>query len=173
MAIGAGIPIRRDGRLVGVAEVDVFLSNISSYLASLPLGKGWQVYLVESNGMLVADSSNRLPFRVVGGRGVRLPLNGTGELVRVEPFRDRYGLDWRIVVTMPESEFEGPLRRDALTNLLISLGAVGVSGTLGMQAVRRVNASLTQVVEGSEALAEGNLDHEVPPGGGDRPTSVR
>jgi hypothetical protein len=46
--------------------------NISSYLASLPLG----------------------------GRGVRLPLNGTGELVRVEPFRDRYGLDWRIVVTM-------------------------------------------------------------------------
>ena len=199
MAIGAGIPIRRDGRLVGVAEVDVFLSNISSYLASLPLGKGSQVYLVEPNGMLVADSSNRLPFRVVGGRGVRLrateaeapsirdsaralvnrfgdlgaidmphqlrlPLNGTGELVRVEPFRDRYGLDWRIVVTMPESEFEGPLRRDALTNLLISLGAVGVSGTLGMQAVRRVNASLTQVVEGSEALAEGNLDHEVPPG---------
>jgi len=66
MAIGAGIPIRRDGLLVGVAEVDVFLSNISSYLASLPLGKGWQVYLVESNGMLVADSSNRLPFRVVG-----------------------------------------------------------------------------------------------------------
>ena len=33
-----------------------------------------------------------------------------------------------------------------------------------MQAVRRVNASLTQMVEGSEALAEGNLDHEVPPG---------
>jgi len=85
-------------------------------------------------------------------------------LVRVEPFRDRYGIDWRIVVTMPESEFEGPLRRDALTNLLISLGAVGVSGALGMQAVRRVNASLTQVVEGSEALAEGNLDQEVPPG---------
>ena len=77
---------------------------------------------------------------------------------------DRYGLDWRIAVTMPESEFEGPLRRDALTNLLISLGAVGVSGTLAMQAVRRVNASLTQVVEGSEALAEGNLDQEVPPG---------
>jgi len=31
---------------------------------------------------------------------VGLPLNGTGELVRVEPFRDRYALDWRIVITM-------------------------------------------------------------------------
>jgi len=199
MAMGAGIPIRRDGRLVGVAGVDVFLSNISRYLASLPLGKGSQVYLVESNGLLVADSSDRLPFRVVGGRGVRLrateanttairdsaralvnrfgdlgaidtphqlrlPLSGSGALVRVEPFRDRYGLDWRIVVTMPESEFQGLLRREALTNLLISLGAVAVSGTLAMQAVRRVNASLTQVVEGSEALATGNLDQEVPPG---------
>jgi diguanylate cyclase (GGDEF)-like protein len=199
MAMGAGIPIRRDGRLVGVAGVDVFLSNISRYLASLPLGKGSQVYLVESNGLLVADSSDRLPFRVVGGRGVRLrateanttairdsaralvnrfgdlgaidmphqlrlPLSGSGALVRVEPFRDRYGLDWRIVVTMPESEFQGLLRREALINLLISLGAVAVSGTLAMQAVRRVNASLTQVVEGSEALATGNLDQEVPPG---------
>ena len=199
MAMGAGIPIRRDGRLVGVAGVDVFLSNISRYLASLPLGKGSQVYLVEANGLLVADSSDRLPFRVVAGRGVRLraieaeapairdsaralvsrfgdlgsidmphrlrlPLKGTGVLVRVEPFRDSYGLDWRIVVTMPESEFEGPIRRDALTNLLISLGAVGLSGTLAMLAVRRVNASLTQVVEGSEALAQGNLDQEVSPG---------
>jgi len=199
MAMGAGIPIRRDGRLVGVAGVDVFLSNISRYLASLPLGKGSQVYVVEANGLLVADSSDRLPFRVVAGRGLRLrameadapairdsaralvtrfgdlgsinkphhlrlPLNGKGVRVRVEPFRDSYGLDWRIVVTMPESEFHGTLRRDALTNLLISLGAVGLSGTLAMLAVRRVNASLTQVVEGSEALAEGNLDQEVPPG---------
>ena len=95
------------------------------------------------------------------------------QLISAIPLMDRYGLDWRIAVTMPESEFEGPLRRDALTNLQISLGAVGVSGTLGMQAVRRVNANLTQGVEGSGALAEGNLDHEVPPGGGDRPASAR
>jgi diguanylate cyclase (GGDEF)-like protein len=199
MAMGAGIPIRRDGRLVGVAGVDVFLANISRYLSSLPLGPGSEVYVVEVNGMLVADSSDGLPFRVVAGRGVRLrasdsdnqairdsarvlvsrygnfgaidrPLqlllqrDGTGVLVRVEHFRDRYGLDWRIVVAMPESEFEGPLRRDALTNLLISLAAVGGSGGLAMLAVRRVNASLTQVVEGSEALAQGNLDREVPAG---------
>lgn len=56
MAIGAGIPIRRDCRLVGVAEVDVF-SNISSYLASLPLGAG-----------------------------VGLPLNGTGSWCGWSPF---------------------------------------------------------------------------------------
>lgn len=114
-AIGAGIPIRRDCRLVGVAEMDVFFQH--QQLPGEPAAGCW---------------------------GVGLPLNGTGELVRVEPFRDRYALDWRIVVTI--------------------LGAVGVSGTLGMQAVRRVNASLTEVVEGSEALSEGNLDHEVTPG---------
>ena len=199
MAMGAGIPIRRDGRLVGVAGVDVFLANISRYLASLPLGKGSEVFVVDANGLLVADSTDQLPFRVVAGRGVRLrateadtaevrdsaralvnrfgdlglidmphqlrlSLQGKGMLLRVEPFRDRHGLDWRIVVTMPESEFNGPLLRDALRNLLISLGAVGVSGTLAMLAVRRVNASLTQVVEGSEALAQGHLDREVSPG---------
>ncbi len=199
MAMGAGIPIRRQGRLIGVAGVDVFLANISRYLHSLPLEDGAEVYVVEPNGLLVADSTERLSFTIVAGRGVRhkavdsstpairdsaqalvqrfggmgeidaphqfaLPIGSGKAIVRVEPFRDRYGLDWRIVTTMPDSAFKGPLRRDALTNLLISLGAVGLSGGLGLLAVNRVNRNLTQLVEGSEALAQGDLSREVEPG---------
>ncbi len=199
MAMGAGIPIRRQGRLVGVAGVDVFLANISRYLRSLSLAEGAEVYVVEPNGLLVADSTERLPFTIVAGRGVRqkavdsssaairdsaralvqrfgdlgaidaphqldIALASGRELVRVEPFRDQYGLDWRIVTALPDTAFQGPLRRDALTNLLISLGAVGLSAGLGLLVVNRVNRSLAQLVEGAGALAQGDLSREVEPG---------
>jgi diguanylate cyclase (GGDEF)-like protein len=199
MAMGAGIPIRRDGRLIGVAGVDVFLANISRYLSSLPLAPGGEIYVVETNGLLVADSSDRLPFTVVAGRGQRrqaieaensairtsalalvkrygdlgsieqaeqlhLSANGRTVLARVEPFRDRYGLDWRIVVAMPESEFDGPLRRNALFNLLISLATLGLSGAMALAVVNRVNRSLSDLVAGSEALAAGDLDRTLAPG---------
>jgi len=200
MAMGAGIPIRRDGRLIGVAGVDVFLANISRYLNSLPLAPGAEIYVVETNGLLVADSSDRLPFRVVAGRGVRrqaiqaenasirnsaealvnrfgdlgsidqpqqlrLSRNGNDVLVRVEPFKDLYGLDWRIVVAMPESEFDAPLRRNALFNLLISMGTVALSGTMALAVVNRVSRSLSQLVTDSEALASGDLNRTLAPGG--------
>lgn len=198
MAMGAGIPIRRQGRLIGVAGVDVFLANISSYLRSLSLAEGAEVYVVEPNGLLVADSTERLPFTIVSGRGVRhkavdsssaairdsaralvqrfgaldaidaphqLDISRGGrELVRVEPFRDPYGLDWRIVTALPDTAFQGPLRRDALTNLLISLGAVGLSAGFGLLVVNRVNRSLARLVDGAGALAQGDLNREVEPG---------
>ena len=148
---GAGIPIRRDGRLLGVAD------STDRLPFRLVRGRGVRLRATEADATAIRDSARALVNRF-GDLGaidkphqLRLPLNRTGILVRVEPSQDRYGLDWRIVVTMSESEFEGPLRRDALTNLLVSLGAVGLSGTPAMQAVRRVNASLAQVVEGSEA----------------------
>jgi diguanylate cyclase (GGDEF)-like protein len=196
MAMGAGIPIRRDGRLVGVAGVDVFLATISRYLRTLSLEEGAEVYVVEPNGLLVADSSDRLPFRIVAGRGQRrravdsavpairdsaralvqrfgdfgvidtprdllLPLRGGRSVVRVEPFTDSHGLDWRVVTAMPESAYLGARRHAALTNLLISLAAVGLSTGLGLMAVNRINRSLAELMAGAEALAHGDLDRHV------------
>ncbi|MFM7394495.1 MAG: diguanylate cyclase domain-containing protein [Cyanobium sp.] len=196
MAMGAGIPIRRDGRLVGVAGVDVFLATISRYLRTLSLEEGAEVYVVEPSGMLVADSTDSLPFTIVAGRGERqkavdsgtpairdsaralvqrfgdfgliatprdlvLPLRGGRSLVRVEPFTDRHGLDWRVVTTMPESAYLGARRHAALTNLLISLAAVGLSSGLALMAVNRINRSLAELVAGAEALAQGDLDRHV------------
>jgi hypothetical protein len=60
MAMGAGMPMRRQGRLVGVAGVDVFLSNIGEFLRSLPLEAKSLVYVVDTEGLECArPPSNR------------------------------------------------------------------------------------------------------------------
>ncbi|MFM7314629.1 MAG: HAMP domain-containing protein, partial [Cyanobium sp.] len=199
MAMGIGMPIRRQGVLLGVAEVDVFLANISRYLRQLPLSRSGMVYVVDEEGLLVADASGSLPFTIQKGTGIRLraqdardplvrrtalgmtnrfgsfqilrdprqlrlSLSSGNALIRVEPYRDPAGLDWRIVVVTPEADVSGELRQRALHQLLLSLAAILLSVAISLAVVEFVGRWLRQLVIGSDAMAEGNLAQRVEPG---------
>lgn len=196
MAMGAGIPIRRGGVLVGVAGVDVFLANISHFLSGLPISQSGEVYIVEGDGQLVADTSGRLPFSIISGRGVRhraqdaanpvirdtaralirtkggfsafdhpqqftLPLSSGDALVRVDPYRDPQGLDWRIVVVIPEADVYGNLRQEAISHLVVSLVAIVISGAIALLVVEFVIRRLDRLVLSTNAMAEGELSQSV------------
>jgi diguanylate cyclase (GGDEF)-like protein len=53
----------RTGKLLGVSGVDVSLSGIQKFLAENLVSPTGQVFLVEKSGLLVASSSQELPFR--------------------------------------------------------------------------------------------------------------
>ena len=196
MAMGAGMPIRRSGELVGVAGVDVFLANISDFLAGLPISQGGEIYIVEGDGRLVADTSGKLPFSIVNGRGLRhraqdasipviretarvlirgkggfgaldrpqqftLALPSGDALVRVDPYRDAQGLDWRIVVVIPEADVYGNLRQEAITHLVVSLVAILISGGIALLVVEFVIRRLDRLVASTDAMAEGELSQNV------------
>jgi len=176
--------------------VDVFLASIGRYLRSLPISGSGAIYIVERDGQLVADSSGRLPFAIVAGRGVRhraqdaadhrirssarallqrngdfgrldgprqlrLPVDGADALVRVEPYRDGQGLDWRIVVVIPEAEVYGNLRQEAISQLLVSLVAIVISGLIALLVVEFVIRRLDRLVLSTDAMAEGDLIQNV------------
>lgn len=200
MAMGAGVPIRRQGTLVGVAGVDVFLANICDFLKGLPISRAGEIYIVEGNGLLVADTSSSLPFSIVAGRGVRhraqdssnpvirdtaralvrghgsfaalnhpqqlsVPLRSGQALVRIDPYRDSHGLDWRIVVVIPEADVYGNLRQEALSQLGVSLMAIIISGAIALVVVSFVSRRLDQLVVSTDAMADGDLSQNVELGG--------
>lgn len=196
MAMGAGVPIRRNGQLIGVAGVDVFLANICEFLQGLPISRSGEIYIVEGDGLLVADTSSSLPFSIVAGRGVRhraqdsanpvirdtaralvqghgsfraldhpqqlsVPLRRGQALVRIDPYRDGYGLDWRIVVVIPEEDVYGNLRQQAIAQLGVSLLAILISGSIALVVVGFVNRRLDQLVVSTDAMADGDLSQNV------------
>ncbi|MEI8250104.1 MAG: HAMP domain-containing protein [Synechococcus sp. ELA057] len=196
MALGAGMAIRRSGVLVGVAEIDTFLSNISRFLRDLPVAESGVIYIVEADGRLVADSSDHLPFAIINGQGQRylaqqaedpvirasasallksqgsfrtlarsrqfdLSLPSGDALVRVDPFRSGTGLDWRIVIVMPESALYGNLRQEITRQLLVSLTAILISGASTLLVVQFVTRQLNSLVNRTDALAEGDLSQVV------------
>jgi len=71
MALGAGMPLRREGRVIGVAGVDMILANISAYLSKVAGSSGAVIYITDRQGLLVASSNGRRPFDLVGRQARR------------------------------------------------------------------------------------------------------
>lgn len=106
------------GRLLGVVGGDIFVSQISRFLADLHRRAPGQTFIMESDGQLVATSSGELPFTLAAdsrpavrlkaidsrdpviAAGARLILRGTGRMMpaadrslTMEAGRERYFIE--------------------------------------------------------------------------------
>lgn len=71
------------GQLQGVLQTRLNLSLLSEFLESLNIGKTGQVFIVESSGMLVASSADKMPFRRANNQAEKIkPEESENALIR-------------------------------------------------------------------------------------------
>lgn len=87
--------------------------------------------------------------------------NGNLHSVKVTPFRDANGLDWRIITVIPKSEFMGAIEQTTATTVLLSLLTLGAAIALGGVAAKKFSDQFEQFNQASQALAAGNLDRRL------------
>jgi PAS domain S-box-containing protein len=88
--------------------------------------------------------------------------DGERQYVKITPFQDQYGLNWRIVTIVPQSHFLAAIQDHTHQTLLLCLLTLGVAITLGLLAAQRLIARLRQLNRVSRELAAGNLDQRLP-----------
>ncbi|MBD6614420.1 response regulator [Komarekiella sp. 'clone 1'] len=79
----------------------------------------------------------------------------------VSPWQDQYGLDWLVVVSVPESDFMAQINANTQTTMLLCLVALGVATILGFYTSRWITHPVLQLSRASEAIATGNLEQTV------------
>lgn len=87
--------------------------------------------------------------------------NGQHHFVRVTPWRDRYGLDWLVVVVVPESDFMAQVNANNRTTILLCVLALGLAIVLGLYTARWIARPIIRLSKASEAIASGNLTQTV------------
>ncbi|MFM2312430.1 MAG: hypothetical protein RLZZ04_1706 [Cyanobacteriota bacterium] len=88
-------------------------------------------------------------------------LDGERQFVQVTPWQDELGLDWLIVVTMPESDFMAQINANTRTTIILCVGALGVAVMLGLYTARWITRPIYLLSEASKAVARGELDRQV------------
>lgn len=179
--------------LLGMISADIHLLKLSEFLRRLDISRSGQVFVLERNGMLIANSSKQQPFTLVkeGIRRVKaiespdpvvqsiakqiqqqfngfdsiakptkLRFNWQGEpnFIDVTPWRDQYGLDWLVVVSVPEQAFMAEINANTQTTILLCLGALAVATVMGYFTSRYITQPILQMNRASKAMASGNLD---------------
>lgn len=182
-------------RLLGMIAADIHLLKLSDFLRDLDISQSGQVFIMERNGTLVANSSKEKPFMLVNKKiqrlraidnpdstiqsiashlqvskglqsitqytAFQLEVQGERHFVNVVPWRDQYGLDWLVVVSVPESAFMGQINANTRTTIALCLGALVIASLMGVLTSRWIARPMLRLNQASEAMASGNLDQTV------------
>ncbi|MEG4233022.1 SpoIIE family protein phosphatase [Microcoleus sp. Pol11C3] len=157
--------IERSGMLVASStEKPFFIKNPeSNELEQIPQ----RLSAVDSRDPIVQATTKHLlsRFKNFNKISTEEPLdfavNNHRYFAQVSPFKDRYGLDWLIVVVVPESDFMGQIESNTRKTIILSLVALIVAIVLGILSARWISRPIFRITQASESIASGNLDQHV------------
>jgi diguanylate cyclase (GGDEF)-like protein/PAS domain S-box-containing protein len=132
-------------------------------------GQPQRLYSVTSQDPLIRASSQFLLRQYNGYLGdVHLPqqfefqVDRQRQFVDVVPFRDEVGLDWLVVVVVPERDFMAAIEASRRYTVLLCLLALAVALGLGLITSRWISRPISQVRRAAQAMANGQLHHHLP-----------
>lgn len=102
-------------------------------------------YLIERFGDFSGiNGSQQLDFKIDGKR----------QLLQVTPFADADGLDWVIVVVVPEDDFMKEIKANTHTTILLCLVALVLATLLGLITAHWISHPILRLSKASSALAK-------------------
>lgn len=197
MSISSSYPIYdQNNQLIGVIGIDLILSQISKFLTGLEISRSSQAFVIDRDGLLIANSNSEPAFRVIGDQVKRLnatesdnllvrstaqflnqnfgslrqiwtsqalsfDIDGKRQFVRVTPWQDPYGLDWLIVVVIPEADFMDQINANTQTTLLLCLGSLVGAIVIGSITAKWLTTPLLKLNKAAHAVASGQFNETV------------
>ncbi|MBE9013896.1 HAMP domain-containing protein, partial [Pseudanabaenaceae cyanobacterium LEGE 13415] len=121
----------------------------------------------DSNNRLIGETTQYLTNKYGSLNQIREPfwiktsIKNRNTFVQVNPWRDRYGLDWLVVIAMPESDFTEQINRNTQTTILLCAIALLITTALGLMTARWIARSIDRLNTASSAIAQGDLNQIV------------
>ena len=197
LSISASYPIYNPNtQLIGAIGVDLNLSDISQYLNQINLSEATTIFIVEQNGMLVANSGQTQSFiqknqeveqilalespnpkisaitqelqqkignftQIQTPQQLYLTLGNKREFIQVTPWKTESGLDWLLIVAIPESDFMAQINANTRTTIILCIITLILATTLAILTARWIIQPILKLKNSALAFSEGKFDQTV------------
>jgi signal transduction histidine kinase/DNA-binding response OmpR family regulator len=151
--------IGRDGYLIG--------SSVDEQPFRVVNEKPQRLKITESKDPLIRAAGQQLFDRfdnlnqIKEAQQLEFWLDGNREFVQVTPWKDANGIDWLVIVVVPESEFMGQIEANTRLTILLCLLALALATGLGIYTAHWITRPILRLSAASEAIAAGQLDQQV------------
>ncbi|MCL1467802.1 methyl-accepting chemotaxis protein [Argonema galeatum] len=151
--------LERDGLVVATSTSE------KSY--QIKAGKPERLNVVELQDPLIRATGQHLIDRFGNFRQIRdtqqikFNLNNKPQFVQVLPWQDELGLNWLIVVVIPESDFMGEINNNTRITMLLCLLALVVAIAVGILTASWITRPINLIAKASHEMAEGNFNQRV------------
>lgn len=146
----------RSGKLVATSSEAPVVNNSSQ-----------RVLASESSDRLIQTTAEFLRDRfgsfqnIDSLRQLNFKTNGEKQFVLVSPYQDEYGLDWLIVIVVPESDFMGEINANTRSTVFLCLLALLVATALGIFTSRWIAQPILRLSQAAEGISQGDLEQQV------------
>lgn len=153
--------IERDGMLIGNSSVH------PTY--RVEQGKTYRIRATDSADPLIRATASQLQQQFNGFQEIQtsqqltFQFNEGRQFVQIAPWQDTYGIDWLVVVVVPESDFMAEINANTRTTIGLCLAALAIASLLGIYTSGRITRSILQLGKASQAITAGDLNQQVPP----------
>ena len=88
-------------------------------------------------------------------------LQNQRQFIQVRPWRDALGLDWVVVVVVPEADFMEQINVNGRNTILLCLLALAIAILVGIFTVRAISKPILELSQASQEIAAGHLERTV------------
>ncbi|WP_254175145.1 SpoIIE family protein phosphatase [Planktothrix pseudagardhii] len=151
--------VERNGLIVASSSsekpylnVDGSSQRLSAFQSRDPLIRASSQYLMQRfNNLTEINKKQALSFK----------LNGEKIFLWVTPWQDQFGLNWLIVITIPESDFMGEIDANTQKTILLCIIALAIATTMGILIARWITEPILRLNRASQRITTGDLDQTV------------
>ncbi|MEM9540038.1 MAG: ATP-binding protein [Cyanobacteria bacterium P01_E01_bin.42] len=153
--------LERDGFLVGSSSEEL------PYVEAPEGEEAEKLPAIESKIPLIRQTARSIKEQfndfeaIAAERQIEFTIDGQRQFASIAPFQDDYGLDWLIVVVVPEADFMAQIRANTRNTILLCLLALVAAALLGIYTSRWVTRPVLGLARSAEALSREDLDREV------------
>ncbi|MEG4231903.1 PAS domain-containing protein [Microcoleus sp. Pol11C3] len=132
-------PYRNQQRFPAIDSKDILTKATAKYLTE------------QFNNLNYIKSFQQLDFS----------LNGKKQFVQVVPFQDGKGIDWLIVIAVPENDFMEHINASRNTTILLCLLALFLATVLGIVTSEWIARPIRRLGKATSAIAGGDFEQKV------------
>lgn len=125
----------------------------------------------QSEDIIIRNTANALLKKfgsfvaIQNSEQVKFQQNRQWYYAQILPIQDGRGINWLVVVVVPESDFMMEIKRNTQITIWLCLIALGVATGMGILTARWITKPIFRLNEASHKLAEGELNQKVKVGG--------
>ncbi|OQW96041.1 MAG: hypothetical protein BWK79_00225 [Beggiatoa sp. IS2] len=152
--------MEKSGLLVATSTLDPVI-NIKNDKAERIKGLASKNELIKEATQFLSNQFGDLR-KIPGSQQLNFDIEGKKQFMQVTPLQDKRGLDWLVVVTIPEADFMEQIDANTRITIMLSLVALVLTTLVGLLTARWVIKPILSLNVATKKFASGNWDQKLP-----------
>jgi len=179
-----------NGDLLGVLTNNINLSELSTFVGNLRVGKTGMAFILNTEGLLIADPTNDQELfhpAIESGnyyikkiaeyllleqkanvdnnylKEYKIELQNNNILVEFLPYKNNLGIDWLIVIVIPESDFMELINHNHRITIILSLLTLIIVIISSLITSNLIIKPIIKLKNASQEIAQGELNQTITP----------